>query len=49
VMIETLRDPWLQQVNVHRRFSASLYPDASNFAYPAARFPAIHPPQPPLL
>jgi hypothetical protein len=33
---ETIKVPWLQQVPVHRRFSVSLYPDANNFAYPAA-------------
>jgi hypothetical protein len=36
VIGETIKVPWLQQVPVHRRFSVSLYPDAHNFAYPAA-------------
>ena len=36
VLAETLQVPWFQQIQVHRKFSVSLYPDKYNFAYPAA-------------
>ena len=36
VLAETLQVPWFQQIQVHRKFSVSLYPDKFNFAYPAA-------------
>lgn len=36
VLAETLQVPWFQQIQVHRKFSVSLYPDRYNFAYPAA-------------
>lgn len=36
VIGQTIEVPWLQQIPVHRRFSASIYPDSHNLAYPAA-------------
>jgi hypothetical protein len=37
VLADTLELPWLQDHQVHRKFSVSLYPDKYNFAYPAAQ------------
>jgi hypothetical protein len=35
VLAEALQVPWFQHIEVHRRFSVSVYPDNFNLAYPA--------------